>query len=135
MEHRFFICDSLALIYSINASPATASMRLTPDAIPCSEIILKTRISEVLFTWVPPQSSMDTPGTSTTLTCNALYYKSKSCKHLSSSRDVRRAKEIARILWHEILSNGEKKIFQSLICFASLSLKCLFFLDRVKSHA
>lgn len=43
-------------------------MRLIPDAIPCSEIILNPRISQVFETWVPPHSSMDTPGTSTTRT-------------------------------------------------------------------
>lgn len=58
----------------MKASPATASIRLIPDAMPCSDMILKARISEVLLTWVPPQSSMDTPGTSTTLTYNTSAY-------------------------------------------------------------
>lgn len=68
-EHIRLMLLSRAVTYSIKASPATASIRLIPDAIPCSEIILKPRISEVLLTCVPPQSSNDTPGTSTTLTC------------------------------------------------------------------
>lgn len=68
VEHSCLIWLSLALTYSIKASPATASIRLIPDAIPCSDIILNPRISDVLLTWVPPQSSMDTPGTSTTRT-------------------------------------------------------------------
>lgn len=70
VEHRRFTCASLTFMYSMKASPATASRRLIPDAIPCSEIILKARISAVLLTWVPPQSSIDTPGTSTTRTYN-----------------------------------------------------------------
>lgn len=52
----------------MKASPATASIRLIPDAIPCSDMILKPRISAVLLTWVPPHNSIDTPGTSTTRT-------------------------------------------------------------------
>lgn len=75
VEHKSFIWESLALMYSMKASPATASIRLIPDAMPCSEMILKARISEVLLTWVPPQSSMDTPGTSTTRTYNTSAYK------------------------------------------------------------
>ncbi|KAJ0883016.1 hypothetical protein HanPSC8_Chr10g0416441 [Helianthus annuus] len=59
---------SRSLTYSIKASPATASIRLTPEDIPCSEIILKPRISEVLLTFVPPHSSIDTLGTFTTRT-------------------------------------------------------------------
>ena len=74
VEHKSFIWESLALMYSMKASPATASIRLIPDAMPCSDMILKARISEVLLTWVPPQSSMDTPGTSTTLTYNTSAY-------------------------------------------------------------
>ena len=39
-----------------------------PEATPLSATILKIPISAVLATWVPPHSSIDTPGTSTTRT-------------------------------------------------------------------
>ena len=61
------------LTKSITAGPATASMRRMPLAIPDSLRILKPQISEVLETCVPPQSSMDTFGTSTTRT-TSLYF-------------------------------------------------------------
>lgn len=67
-EHKHLVLSSRAMTYSIKAS-ATTLICLILDAIPCYEIILKPRISEVLETCVPPQSSIDTPGTSTTLTC------------------------------------------------------------------
>ena len=48
-------------------------MRLTPAATPASARILNPPISAVLPTWVPPQSSMDTPGTSTTRTTSPYF--------------------------------------------------------------
>jgi hypothetical protein len=48
-------------------------MRRMPAATPLSLMILNTPISAVLATWVPPQSSIDTPGTSTTRTTSAYF--------------------------------------------------------------
>mmetsp|Transcript_9639 Transcript_9639/g.38984 ORF Transcript_9639/g.38984 Transcript_9639/m.38984 type:complete len:393 (-) Transcript_9639:1749-2927(-) len=58
---------------STTPGPETASMRRTPAAMPASETILNPPISAVLATWVPPQSSMDTPGTSTTRTTSPYF--------------------------------------------------------------
>ena len=58
---------------STTPGPATASMRRTPAAIPASETILNPPISAVLLTCVPPHSSMDTPGTSTTRTTSPYF--------------------------------------------------------------
>mmetsp|Transcript_29139 Transcript_29139/g.55993 ORF Transcript_29139/g.55993 Transcript_29139/m.55993 type:complete len:257 (-) Transcript_29139:667-1437(-) len=58
---------------SMMPSPDTASIRRTPDAIPVSETILKPLISARFVTWVPPHSSIETLGTSTTRT-TSLYF-------------------------------------------------------------
>mmetsp|Transcript_40443 Transcript_40443/g.89848 ORF Transcript_40443/g.89848 Transcript_40443/m.89848 type:complete len:325 (-) Transcript_40443:1353-2327(-) len=65
--------ESSAFMCSTAAGPATASMRLMPDAMPLSLSTLKDPISDVLRTWVPPHSSMDTPGTSTTRTTSSYF--------------------------------------------------------------
>mmetsp|Transcript_7452 Transcript_7452/g.26223 ORF Transcript_7452/g.26223 Transcript_7452/m.26223 type:complete len:285 (-) Transcript_7452:15-869(-) len=53
--------------------PATASMRRTPAATPPSESTLKPPTSAVFATCVPPHSSIDTPGTSTTRTVSPYF--------------------------------------------------------------
>ena len=51
----------MASIHSRAPFPVTASMRRTPAATPPSEVILKTPMSPVLLTWVPPHSSTEKP--------------------------------------------------------------------------
>mmetsp|Transcript_9009 Transcript_9009/g.36794 ORF Transcript_9009/g.36794 Transcript_9009/m.36794 type:complete len:383 (-) Transcript_9009:1646-2794(-) len=58
---------------STTPAPDTASMRRTPLATPASDTILKPPISAVVATCVPPHSSMDTPGTSTTRTVSPYF--------------------------------------------------------------
>ena len=50
------------------ASPASASTRRVPAETPCSAVSRKRPISPVEPTWVPPQNSLEKPGTSTTRT-------------------------------------------------------------------
>lgn len=76
-EDNCLTTESLAIAYSTNAGPATASILRTPDAMPCSEIILNPWISDVLLTWVPPHNSIEMPGTSTTLTCKVIETQTK----------------------------------------------------------
>ena len=52
----------------IAASPARASTRRVPAEMPCSAVTRKRPISPVWPTWVPPQNSLEKPGTSTTRT-------------------------------------------------------------------
>mmetsp|Transcript_7332 Transcript_7332/g.18172 ORF Transcript_7332/g.18172 Transcript_7332/m.18172 type:complete len:319 (-) Transcript_7332:2074-3030(-) len=58
---------------STTPAPDTASMRRTPAATPASATILKPPISAVFLTCVPPHSSMETPGTSTTRTTSPYF--------------------------------------------------------------
>ncbi len=51
----------------------TASTRRTPAATPLSETMRKSPICPVVRTWVPPHSSSDTPGTSTTRTTSPYF--------------------------------------------------------------
>ena len=70
-------------------NPVVASMRRIPEEIPVSEIILKAPISPVLFTCVPPHSSLLDPILST-LTSSA-YFSPKSIMaplFLASSRCI-----------------------------------------------
>ena len=53
--------------------PVTASMRRTPAATPVSLTIRNSPISAVLRTCVPPHSSIETPGTSTTRTTSPYF--------------------------------------------------------------
>mmetsp|Transcript_11542 Transcript_11542/g.28252 ORF Transcript_11542/g.28252 Transcript_11542/m.28252 type:complete len:297 (-) Transcript_11542:1871-2761(-) len=67
------VMASTASRYSTAAAPATASMRRMPDAMPPSLTTLNAPISDVLPTCVPPHSSMETPGTSTTRTTSSYF--------------------------------------------------------------
>ena len=50
-----------------------ASIRLIPEAIPVSLIILNVPSCDVRVTWVPPHNSIETPGTSTTRTTSPYF--------------------------------------------------------------
>mmetsp|Transcript_3666 Transcript_3666/g.13169 ORF Transcript_3666/g.13169 Transcript_3666/m.13169 type:complete len:253 (-) Transcript_3666:2017-2775(-) len=65
--------ESRSFSSSTTPGPETASIRRMPEAIPCSDSTLKAPISAVFDTCVPPQSSMLTPGTSTTLTSSPYF--------------------------------------------------------------
>ncbi len=58
-------------------TPVTASMRLTPEAMDPSWMILKTPIFPVRSVWVPPHSSVETPGIFTARTTSP-YFSPKS---------------------------------------------------------
>jgi hypothetical protein len=51
-------------------SPATASMRRTPELMPPSEVILNRPMSPTARTWVPPHSSVEKPPMRSTRTCS-----------------------------------------------------------------
>ena len=72
---------------SIAAGPVSASIRRTLAALEPSETILKIPTSAVLATWVPPQSSRETPSTSTTRT-HSPYFSPKSAIAPSRSASV-----------------------------------------------
>ena len=54
--------------WAMATSPVTASMRRTPAATPVSWVTANRPMSPVARQWVPPHSSMLTPGTETTRT-------------------------------------------------------------------
>ena len=66
----------------------TASIRRTFEALEPSETISKRPISPVLATWVPPQSSRETPSTSTTRT-QSPYFSPNSAIAPSRSASLR----------------------------------------------
>ena len=72
-----FMSSSFFRTYLYDACPVTASILLTPAATPVSETILKSPISEVFLTWVPPQSSIENFPIFRTLTTSP-YLLSKS---------------------------------------------------------
>ena len=53
------INSSLLFKYSYTLLPVIASILLTPAATPPSDNILNNPTCEVLFKWVPPQSSIE----------------------------------------------------------------------------
>ena len=70
--------------------PVTASMRLIPDATLVSLTILKRPIEPVRSMCVPPQSSILTPGISTTLTRSPYFSPNRAIapSSLASSKEV-----------------------------------------------
>ena len=72
------------------AGPVSASMRRTFAALEPSDAIAKMPIAAVLATWVPPQSSRETPSTSTTRT-QSPYFSPNSAiapRRSASIRDI-----------------------------------------------
>ncbi len=76
VSHTFAMVSSALFAAVRTPVPVTASIRLTPEATPPSERILKAPISPVFFTWVPPQSSTDQSPAFTTRT-TAPYFSPK----------------------------------------------------------
>ena len=101
----------------------SASIRRTLAALEPSETILKMPTSAVLATWVPPQSSRETPSTSTTRTHSPYFSPnsaiapscSASARSISSQRTGRlalihsltRSSTVAQLLGAERLAVGE----------------------------
>ena len=66
------------------ASPVMASTRRVPAEMPCSAVTRKRPISPVWWTWVPPQNSLEKPGTSTIRTSSP-YLSPKKARAPSAS--------------------------------------------------
>mmetsp|Transcript_6516 Transcript_6516/g.19777 ORF Transcript_6516/g.19777 Transcript_6516/m.19777 type:complete len:216 (+) Transcript_6516:415-1062(+) len=89
--HSSFTALSLDDRNGMTAVPQTASTLRTPAAIPVSLMILKMPMSVVFRTCVPPHSSIETPGTSITLTSFLSYFSPNMAtapRFMASSNDI-----------------------------------------------
>ena len=69
--------------YKNAALPVKASIRLTPAPVPDSLIILNKPISDVFWTWIPPQSSKENGAIFTTLTTSPYFSPNKAIAPIS----------------------------------------------------